>query len=365
MQQPVLDANGRPKRRGSTVVGPSPEAVRLLRREMGLRLTGHSLDLIRETCLAEKLVPLALIPHYRRSTIEKRLKNVFYAALARPHDGYKSRFEWRGEQYEGKHEPVLTAEEWDALAATFGQRTAFKKLHDGLFARGALTLACAVPACGCKITYAPKKKPSGLTFHYYRCADGKRVHRERGEPQVNVRGDRILDQLGDAVDAVTLTEDIAHTIACALNQTHRAATAAKREAVTLYKAQLASLDDKENRIVDLFAAGSIDADPFKRQQARVREERDALFDKLQAAETEADDAYLVTADRVLELAKNAKQLWEGRTPAEQRDFLARLVCNPRLDGRTVRFDLRKPFAVLAQMHGEGKRGRPRRDSNPC
>ena len=124
MQQPVLDANGRPKRRGSTVVGPSPEAVRLLRREMALRVTGHSLDLIRETCLTEKLVPLALIPHYRRSTIEKRLKNVFYAALPRPHDGYKSRFEWRGEQYEGKHEPVFTADEWDALAATFGQRTA-------------------------------------------------------------------------------------------------------------------------------------------------------------------------------------------------------------------------------------------------
>ncbi len=260
---------------------------------------------------------------------------------------------------------MFTADEWDALAATFGRRTAFtKRKHDGLFAQGALTLACADPSCGCKITYAPKKKPSGLTFHYYRCADGKRVHRGRGEPQVNVREEGILQQLAGAVDAVTLTEDIARSIAFALNETHRAATAAKREAVKLYRAQLGALDDKENSMVDLFTAGSIDADLFKRQQTRVREERDALFDKLQAAETEADDAYLVTADRVLELAKNAKRLWEGRTPSEQRDFLARLVCNPRLDGRTVRYDLRKPFAVLAQMHGEGG-WRPQRDSNPC
>ena len=89
-----------------------------------------------------------------------------------------------------------------------------------------LTRACADPACDCKITYAPKKKPSGPTFHYYRCADGKRVHRGRGEPQVNVREEGILDQLGAAVDAVTLTEDIACSIAVALNETHRAATAA-------------------------------------------------------------------------------------------------------------------------------------------
>jgi hypothetical protein len=43
-----------------------------------------------------------------------------------------------------------------------------------------------------------------------------------------------------------------------------------------------------------------------------------------------------------------KSLLETRS-REKRDFLARLVCNPRLDGRTVRFDLRKPFAVLAKM----------------
>jgi hypothetical protein len=29
-----------------------------------------------------------------------------------------------------------------------------------------------------------------------------------------------------------------------------------------------------------------------------------------------------------------------------------LVCNPRLDGRTVRFELKKRFKVLAKMHGD-------------
>jgi site-specific DNA recombinase len=363
-QRPLLDANGHPKRRGSTIVGPSAEAVQLLRREMALRIEGHSFDSIREACLLEKLVPLALVPHYRRSTIEKHLKNVFYAGLERPHDGYRSRFEWRGELYEGRHEPVFSAREWDALQASFGKTTYKTLKHDGLFAQGPLTLTCSDPECGCKITYAPKTKPSGLRFHYYRCADGKRVHRDRGEAQVNVREEAILSDLGGAVDAITMTEDIAHAIAHALNDTHRHVKAKKVEAVKMYKAQLHALDGKENRIVDLFAGASMDADVFKRQQARVREERDDLFDKLQAAENQAEDAYLVTAQNVLELAKNAKALWNTRSAAERRDFLAKLVCNPRLNGRTIEYDLKKPFSVLAQMHGEGG-WRPQGDSNPC
>lgn len=351
-QEPVLDAHGRPKKRGSTVVGPAPDARRLLRRERELHLAGFSLDRIRDICLAEKIVPMALIPHYHRSTIDKHLKCVFYAALKCPHGDRRSRFVWRGEEYAAKHEPVFTADEWTELEASFGKKATQKKLkHGGLFAQGPLTLACADSECGCKITYAPKMKPSGLEFRYYRCADGKHVHRGRGEKQVNVPEEKILADLGGAVDAIAMTEDIAHAIAHALNDTHRQVKAQKVEAVKMYKAQLEALDEKENRIVDLFAGASIDADVFKRQQVRVREERDDLFDKLQAAENHADDAYLVTAERVLELAKNAKALWNTRSPEERRDFLAKLLWNPRLNGRSAEYDLRKPFDTVARMSG--------------
>lgn len=74
-------------------------------------------------------------------------------------------------------------------------------------------------------------------------------------------------------------------------------------------------------------------------------------------------AYLDTARDVLELAKQAKSLLETRSREEKRDFLARLVCNPRLDGRTVRFDLKKPFAVLAKMRAAND-WRPQGESNP-
>lgn len=68
IQQPVIDENGRMKRRGSTIVGPTEEGRLLVRREMELHLEGCSLDKIRETTLAERLVPLKQIPTYTISS---------------------------------------------------------------------------------------------------------------------------------------------------------------------------------------------------------------------------------------------------------------------------------------------------------
>ena len=114
-QVPMLDENGRPKKRGSTIVGPTAEGRRLVRREMDLHLAGHSLDRIRSICLAENLVPAKLVPTYHRTSVEKHLKQDFYAAIPSPHDDFRSQFTWRGVSYEAKHEPIFTADEWAKL----------------------------------------------------------------------------------------------------------------------------------------------------------------------------------------------------------------------------------------------------------
>jgi DNA invertase Pin-like site-specific DNA recombinase len=370
-QVPTLDENGRPKRRGGTVAGPTDDGRRLVRREMDLHLKGFSLERIRRKCREEGLVPARYLATYTATQIDNHLKNIFYAGIPnprpdpeRPKETFRSQFVWRGNWYEGKHEPIFSANEWEALKASFGQKAGHRVLkHQGLFGTGPITLSCAADGCGCKITYAPKTKPGGATYHYYRCADGRRVHRGNGEPQVNVTEHDILDQFEGAADAIEITSAFAEAVAHALNETHRAAAEAKKKTAEVYRAELRALEEKENRIFDRFDNGEIDRSMFDAQVARVRESRRAYFEKLHDADTEVDASYLDTARDVLELAKNARSLLEGRSATEKRDFLARLVCNPRLDGRSVRYDLRKPFAVIAKMRGSDG-WRPQRDSNP-
>ena len=345
-QVPSLDENGRPKRRGGTVVGPTEEGRRLVRREMDLHLKGFSLERIRRKCITDGLVPARYLATYTATQIDDHLKNIFYAAIPnpradpeRPHETFRSQFVWRGNWYEGKHEPIFSAAEWERLKASFGLKATQRVLkHQGLFATGPLSLSCAADGCGCKVTYAPKTKPSGVTYSYYRCADGRRVHRGKGEPQVNVKEQEILDQLAGAADAIEITSAFAEAVARELNETHRAATEAKKKSAEVYRAELRALEEKENRIFDRFDTSEINRSTFDAQVARVREARRDRFEKLRDADTESDTAYLDTARDVLELAKQAKSLLETQSREEKRDFLARLVCNPRLDGRTVRFD---------------------------
>ncbi len=370
--RPVLDEAGRPLKRGSTIEGPSEAGRRLVRREMELHLQGFSLDRIRERCLSEGLVPAKMVRSYTKSIIDRHLKSEFYAALPaprqdpeRPGEVFKSQFTWRGTTYAAKHEPIFSYVEWEQLRASFGQKSTYRKLkHDGLFAQGPLSLTCATEGCGCKITYAPKSKKKGVTYRYYRCADGKRVHVGREEKQINVREEEILDQLGTALDAIALTPDVVQAIVNGLNETHRTAMQAKQRAAEGYRATAKELEAREDRLFDRFDANEIDRATYDRQLARLRAEKAETFEKLRQADETEDSKYLVTAERVLELAKSAKSLWETRSAQERRDLLERLVCNPRLEGRTVRYDLKKPFSVLAQMHGEGG-WRPQRDSNPC
>ena len=190
-----------------------------------------------------------------------------------------------------------------------------------------------------------------------------RVHRDRDEAQVYVKEDNILDQLGGVLDGFTLTAEVVEAIVRGLNETHRKAMTAKERAAEGFRAEAKELEAKEDRLFDRFDASEIDRATYERQLTRLRATKAETFDKLRQIDRAEDEKYLVTAERVLELAKNAKSLWEARSPSERRDFLERLVCNPRLEGRTVRYDVRKPFDVILKMAGsEG--WRPQRDSNP-
>ena len=87
-------------------------------------------------------------------------------------------------------------------------------------------------------------------------------------------GYQILNQLSTAVDAIQITEDMADAIARSLKETHKKAQLAKDREIDGFRAALVELDKKEDRICDLRASDELDAPAFKRQQARLRAERD-------------------------------------------------------------------------------------------
>jgi hypothetical protein len=268
---------------------------------------------------------------------------------------YMGEFEWRGRMYQGTHEPVLTRTQWNDLQATFNGKHA----PDRAGRQGAALvgfLACG--ECGCRITYDPKSKRSGAVYHYYRCANGRRAHNSL----VYVPEAEILEGFEAALDSIAIDTSLATRIARELNATHASLRRVRRDESRRFSAALDELQEREDRLFDLLGSGALDAEAYKRQLARLRDERSACTEQLARANEQLDDRYLVTAQRILELAQNAKSLWKTRPPSNKRALLEKVVSNPTLTGRSVRFDLRKPFAVLAQMRGSDE-WHARRDSN--
>jgi hypothetical protein len=82
----------------------------------------------------------------------------------------------------------------------------------------------------------------------------------------------------------------------------------RRSASWIATAVIAELDAKENSLIDLKLADSIGDDALKRQLSRIQEQRRSCLEVLANEQKRIDGAYLETAQRVLELAKNAKRL---------------------------------------------------------
>ncbi len=120
------------------------------------------------------------------------------------------------------------------------------------------------------------------------------------------------------------------------------------------------MDDK---LFDLRIQGNINQEDFEKQLARIRTNRDDLTNQLETLQKGLTSAVMETAKTVLELAKNAKSLWNDLPAEDRRILLDKLLSNPVLNGLTIEFKVKKPFAVLVQM-AENVNWCARGDLNP-
>jgi hypothetical protein len=340
----MVDPNGRVMKRGATVdISPDERKINWVRREFELRAQGYSYRDIRQAIIDEGFVTHEKAVKYRIGAIEKRLKNIFY-------DG---RFLWRDVEYEGKHPRIITPELFRA-AQRVG-RGHFKKRdfgpEHGLFADG--FLHCG--ECGCRVIYDPKIKTARTTgkkttYHYYHCTNGRMSH--KSQLGMNISEDKIWEQLERAVDAITITPQLAKEIAKALNEGQTKSVASGVRKIAELKDAVKQLEAREDQAYDNMERGNIDAEAYQRAVKRFRAERRDLVAAIQATEADMKGGFRETAISTLELCKEAKILYKTRSASERASFIKKLVSNPRVNGTSIEFDLKKPFGVLAKINKE-------------
>lgn len=357
IHQKVKDADGKELKRG-TIIVPDPDEKNILqvKREFELRAQGFSFEAIRTTIIEEGLISERRLKTYRANTVEKRIRNEFY----------RGHFEWQGKRYKGNHQliiPVEILQTIDGKKSFYGRRN--NENNDArLFDPGWLT--CGDASCGCQITFELRKKTladGGISeYRLYRCSNSKKIHKSlRGMYSTE---EKILRQFEGAVEAIALTDDLASKIAQAMREIKEKAHSKTKKEMEAYKIALVDLEQSEDRLYDDHIKGLIGVEMYQRRIARIREQRHEFTEMMDQARNKIEGVVYETAESLIELAKNAKSLVLSGSTNEYVKFLKTICSNQVLDGSTVRYDLKKPFAILAQMSGK-ENWRSQGDLNPC
>lgn len=152
-----------------------------------------------------------------------------------------------------------------------------------------------------------------------------------------------------ALDEFSISDDFASDIAHALNDRHlKIKEKLSRERKFYFSAQT-SLEKSEDELYEDLKRGIVSEEMYSRKLGSIREERQRISTLLLDLQDSATETYLHTAQSILELAKEAKSLWLSRSPTERVEFLKKLLWNPKITGRTIEYQLRKPFAILSEM----------------
>ena len=282
----------------------------------------------------EKLVPARYKKTFRKSSVEKWLKSPFYGG----------KFSWKGEIFDGKHELIVPKSLY-AKVISYQKQSGRPVTHKH---KGTFSDMFTCSECGCKITYHNKTKPSGNIYQLYVCANGKKQHKTL---KAMYKNESVIMEAfhNDVLDRVNITAEFAEKISEALKENHKKSQEKIRRDEKVYRERKNRLLDTEEEYFQAYMQNKISNDLYEKKRIEIRRELEILESSILEMHNSVNKIYMYSAEKVLELAKNAKSLWLSRTKEEQVEFMEKLLWNSKMSSIDIEFNLKKPFKTLVKI----------------
>ena len=274
--------------------------------------------------------------------IELRLKNKFYEGT----------FHWKGIEYKGNHKVIIPPSILDRVKASFGKRGCKKRSPEevGVFSGG--WIRCAHPECQRPLIFDPKKRVLKTTgnviyFPYYHCSNSRDVHGSlKG---MNVNEEQLWEQFAPIFRNIKISKELAQKIADALNGYQETVKTEVNETSQVHESNIQALEEKRNKLFDLLMDNVITEDDYRAQITRIDEKRKNYSKAQEDSNLATSGLWMVKAKEILELATHAETVWKSGTPHERLETLKKACSNPRLDGLTLRYEIKKSLQVVSGM----------------
>ncbi len=317
---------------------PDPDQFPVIRHIFDLFLTG--------AYTPRQIVKIAqndwglLTPRSKRSGGKPIGRSSIYQTLSNPF--YKGDLLWGGRTHPGRHEPMLTSDEFDRVQNLLNQRSTPRPQAETFAYSGLLTCG----ACGKAITAEHKVNRYGTHYTYYHCAARGRLVHGCNEPSIE---ERALDrQFASFLVALHLDHKIVSWVRKRLKEDLADAQKKVTEFAARRMTALAEITAQLGELTSLRLRRLLNDDEFTQERQRLEQARA----KLENAANPSFDGRVIELLDIAEKVSNYALDWFKRAENRHKLALLKLLCsNPVLTGKKLSVQAVKPFLTSLEFAG--------------
>ncbi len=265
-------------------------------------------------------------------------KTQIHAQFSNPF--YKGRILWKGKEYSGKHEPLVTSELWDAVQSVLHKKgtpkySKHKHIFRGLF-------RCS--ECGGVIAWEKQKEYLYGHCNRYRPCSQKKYY----------RSEMVQKQLVDAIKLITpKSKRLVDWVIKALKEDHKEEINYHNVFVDELNKKLAISKNRLDKIYEDKIDGYITEEKYIDLRKRYSSEEKTALKQL-ANHKKANSKYYDYGTLVLEITKNAINILEDekRDDNLKREYYKTIFSKLEITGDKVIYEFSDAFKIIAEYNSK-------------
>jgi len=266
------------------------------------------------------------------SNVQKILTNPFYIGLMR----------WKGEIFEGKHEPLISKKLFDKCQEVMSKRGKVQEVRKHNFVFLGL-MKCA--SCGASITAEIQKG-----HNYYRCTKKKGICQEKHY----LREEVLSEQIKSFLQKVSLSNQDTEKVLAALDNEQEQAKQQARSKVEILRGQLNQVETKLAKLLDVYLVDALSTEEYAAKKQSLLSQKVSLSEKITDFETKGL-SWLEPAREFVKSLNQAANLLSSSNPTAMTTFLKNIGSNHILQNRQLIFSPKIPYDLVAERSEANQR----------
>ena len=259
------------------------------------------------------------------SCVQRFLQNNFYYGL----------FEFKGETYQGTHEPVILKKLFDTCQEVMKSRGHIqtRKAEKTFPFRGLLTCG----ECGCAITAETQKG-----HNYYRCTKKREKCLQK-----YVREEMLAEQVNSFLQKVSLSSQESEKVLRELEKDEQKAKSKSSAIIQSLKSELVEVEARLNKLLSAYLDEIVSEGEYLAQKQKMLDRKAELKEKITDIEN-GIVSWLEPARAFVKSLNQAQNLLQSGDKAEMTTFLKQIGSNHILFDKSFSFSPKKPFQILCE-----------------